>query len=104
MYFISIVMGIIMLAILVLIGRTIYVAFIKKKDEQEKLLVMKAMAQSFVVVLVINIIQAIIEFYNALNASNIRFFYGLDIHPSFLSIIILGVFIIYYKRKTNEGM
>jgi len=102
MIFISIVVGIFMVASLAWMGRVVYLAFVKKKDAQEKLILTKAMAQSFVIVLIINVIHLIVSFLEAFDVLIPHLFEGLDIHPSMLYVIILGVVMLLNKKLNRK--
>ena len=87
-------------AFIVWIGNVIRVAFISKKDEQDKMVITKAMAQSFKYVLIINLIIVINQF---LNSFGVYLITGIEVHPIVIYLIIFGLSIAYNKRLLSKG-
>ena len=103
-YVFSVVTTFVALVFFVWIIKVIYLAFIKKKDIQEKILITKSMAQSFIVVLILSVINFFSLSFNniALILSNLG--NRIDIHPVALNLIVLGITISINKKRLKLSM
>jgi len=101
MYYIQFVAVIVSILFLVWIGKVIYFAFIKKKDANEKFLVMKSMAHAFIVVFVLNILNLMISFSERSSSLFENIGTGVEIHPVAINIILLGIAISINKRRVK---
>lgn len=93
-------------AMLCISFRAIFYAFIKKKDERSKLIVVKSMAGSFVVTVILQSILLCIkminyDFYEIWWSS---FKKGVYIEPVLLSFIILGIILIINTKKYGGSL
>ncbi|MCL2218099.1 MAG: hypothetical protein FWB91_13920 [Defluviitaleaceae bacterium] len=93
---------IIALLMVVLVIRTIIIAFFTRKDERMKLVVIKSMAHAFCVLLALQVIQALLKFVFIREAYDIwwsNFTARLYVEPAMLSMIILGIALIINQRR-----
>ena len=98
-----IVVAVVGVIFLVWIGKVMYFAFIKKKNEHEKQLVIKSMVQAFVAVFIFNILYFVISSLGYLTSLFERITTGIEIHPVVINIVFLGVTIFINKRRYKEG-
>lgn len=94
------------LFILIVSGRAIFYAFVKKKDERSKWIVTKSMADSFICVVILQSILTIIKlidygFYQKWWSSLTQHIY---VEPSFLSFIILGIILLINTKKHGGSL
>ena len=86
--------------------RAIYYAFIKKKDERSKWIVIKSMANSFIVITILQMILAVIKWLNydfyKLWWSNFK--EAIYIEPVALSFMILGIILIINTKKHGGSL
>ena len=101
LYVIGVIFAIFGVALILWIGNVIYVAFVKKKDDREKLVVIKAMAHSFVVILVLNVISFVLSFFECFTLFMQRLGESIEVHPIILYLLVLGV-LIYCHKKSNK--
>jgi len=100
-FYIQFVVVIVSILFLVWIGRVIYFAFIKKKDTNEKILVMKTIAHPFIIIFVANTINFLISSIGHLNFLFENIGTGVEIHPAAINIILLGITISINKRRVK---
>ena len=102
MRIVALVLGCVLLAaMLVLIVRAVYTAFIKRKDERSKWIVTKSMAQAFLTISIIQFMQFIVaiinyEFYQKFWNAFTSIIYT---EPFSFSLLVLGIFLLINQKK-----
>lgn len=86
--------------------RAIYYAFIKKKDERSKWIVVKSMAESFIVIIILQLILAVIKWlnYDFYQLWWKNFKEGIYIEPVLFSFIVLGIILIINTKKHGGSL
>lgn len=82
--------------------RAVYYAFIKKKDERSKWIVIKSMADSFIGIIILQAIAFGIKLLNAQLWSNIKM--TVYVEPALLSLIVLGVILIVNTKRHGGSL
>ena len=102
---VMIVFPIVSIFFLVSICRVVYIAFFARKDERMKMIVTKSMAQAFVIIFVLQVIQIVLKLVLLDNYEIwwTNFKGGLYIEPAMLSLIILGITLFFNKRKFSAS-
>ena len=86
--------------------RAIFVAFVKKKDERSKWIVIKSMAHSFVVIAIFQTILLIFKFSNPYDYQIWwdSFTRGIYIEPAFINFMVLGIVLIVNTKKHGGSL
>ncbi len=105
-YFANILLLILSFALIGYIIRTIYVAFIKKKDERSKWIVTKSMAESFIVITIMHAVLLVVKFanYSFYQQWWPKFKEAIYIDPVLINVIILGIILIVNSKKHGGSL
>ena len=97
-WIIMIVMAVIALFALGIAIQAFLYAFIKRKDENSKKIVIKTFANSFVIIIILQAVQGIIKLLNYQWWNNL--IQRIYIEPVILSFIIFGIVLMTNKKRT----
>ena len=98
----SIAVSIVLILMVVLAIRAIIVAFLKRKDERMKMIVIKSMSHAFCVLLALQVFQMLLKFAIGLETYYIlsnSFMVGIYIEPAIFSMMILGVTLLINQKR-----
>lgn len=94
------------LIMVILAGRAIFMAFVKRKDERSKWIVIKSMADSFIIITILQTVLLVLKWvYNESYQqwwSNFK--EGLYIEPVLLNFMILGIILIINTKKHGGSL
>lgn len=106
MWFLMILVLLVSVFMFILSLRAIFIAFVKKKDERSKWIVTKSMADSFIVIIILQAVLMIIKWinYDSYQVWWNNFKEGIYVEPVLLSFIILGIILIINTKKHGGSL
>ena len=106
MMFISLAATLIAVALFIVACRAFYFAFIKRKDERSKWVVIKSMADSFFILICLQAVQAVFKWANYETYQHWRsaLTAAVYIEPVLLSFMVLGIVLIVNTKKNGGSL
>lgn len=102
---ITIIVMVLAIFLVIIAGYSVYFAFIKKKDERSKMIVLKSMSQSFIIILIFQTIQCVLKLiisYDVYEKWQANFKAGIYLEPVMLSLIIYGITFLINKKHMDK--